>query len=481
MPADLSVVAITAASGLILMVMVAAFLVIRRGEARAQAQLDDLGQRAETLSIDLRQREDRVHELERLNGELSVRADQSEAFEHQVRHLQEREATLRATIARLEAEQTASDTAHAEKVAALEAVNTQIKQELKQISSQALEENRHKGQAEFQQMMKPFAEHIQKYDERLKEVEKARVAAESSLKSEIGNLFKAHDQVRNQTTQLITALKAGPKTAGRWGEEQLRNVLELAGMAEHCDFETEKSFKRDNANLRPDVILHLPGKRQLVVDAKTNIAAYMDALETDDEQQKELLLAQHARQLRQHMKELGGKAYWDGLTFTPDFVVMFVPGDNFYAAALQQDHTLFDDAIANKVIIATPTTLIALAKAVAFGWRQDKIAEKAQEAAELGADLYAALRALGGHVVNVGKGVEKSVEHYNKMVSSLERTVFSKARRFPDLGIVNDHKDIPDLKEIENHTSQPKGRDLILPDEPMMIAEADSTPKDLLS
>jgi DNA recombination protein RmuC len=298
-------------------------------------------------------------------------------------------------------------------------------------------------------MLAPISASLAEYRKGLAEIEKAREAAYGGLQAHLHEVARAQGEVSRETRKLVTALQAAPKTRGRWGEQQLHNVLELSGMTPYIDFEAEKTLDRDDTRLRPDVIVRMPGERRIVVDAKTSMAAYLDAVDAADEAERHAHLDRHARQLRTHMKQLAGKAYWEALPFTPDFVVMFIPGENFFAAAIERDPALFEDAIAERVLIVTPTTLIALAKAIAFGWRQEKIAENAKKIAELGRDLYRRLAVMGGHVVQLGKGLDGAVRHYNSFVGSLEGRVIAQARKFNELEVDGTTEPLAELRPIE--------------------------------
>ena len=260
-----------------------------------------------------------------------------------------------------------------------------------------------------------------------------------------------------QTRRLVNALRAAPKTRGRWGEHQLHNVMELSGMSPYCDFLTEQTIANDDGRVRPDVIIRLPGERRIVVDAKTSMAAYLDAVEAVDDDVREAHLVTHARQLRTHMRLLSGKAYWDALPVTPDFVAMFIPGENFYAAAIERDPQLFEDAISSKVLIVTPTTLIALAKAIAMGWRQEGLAENARKIGDLGRELYKRLATMGGHVAGVGAGLDSAVKRYNEMVGSLEGRVMTQARKFNELELDGTQVPLPELKPVEIEARRLRG------------------------
>jgi DNA recombination protein RmuC len=274
------------------------------------------------------------------------------------------------------------------------------------------------------------------------------------LSEEMKSLVQMQADASAQTRKLVNALQAAPKTRGRWGEHQLHNVMELSGMSAHVDFLPEQTIAGDDGRLRPDVIIRLPGDRRIVVDAKTSMAGYLDAVEAVDDETREAHLAAHARQLRTHMRQLASKQYWDALPCTPDFVAMFIPGENFYAAAIERDPLLFENAIENKVLIVTPTTLIALAKAIAIGWRQEKIAENARHIGELGRELYRRLATMGNHVAGVGAGLDGAVKRYNDLVGSLESRVMPQARRFTELEVEGTREPLPELRPVDTLTRE---------------------------
>jgi DNA recombination protein RmuC len=304
-------------------------------------------------------------------------------------------------------------------------------------------------QKEIAALLDPINKSLEEYKKGVGEIEKARAEAYGGLSKEIAGLFQMQAEASAQTRKLVNALQAAPKTRGRWGEHQLHNVMELSGMSAYVDFLPEQTFAGDDGRLRPDVIIRLPGDRRIVVDAKTSMAAYLDAVEAADDETRVAQLTLHARQLRTHMKLLSGKQYWDALPCTPDFVAMFIPGENFYAAAIERDPALFEDAIESKVLIVTPTTLIALAKAIAVGWRQEKIAENARHIGELGRELYRRLATMGGHVAGVGAGLDSAVKRYNDLVGSLESRVLTQARRFTELELDGTQEPLSELKQVE--------------------------------
>jgi DNA recombination protein RmuC len=280
----------------------------------------------------------------------------------------------------------------------------------------------------------PVQEAFLKLTERVDALDKSRLQEASAIAEQIRHVGDALKETRGLTGKLVNALRAAPKTRGRWGEETLRNVLELAGLSPHVDFVEQASVDSEGGKLRPDVIIRLPGNRQIVVDSKVALSAYLDAMDASDEVEREGHLTRHAQQLRTHMKQLGGKEYWKHVPDTADFVALFVPGENFFAAAAERDSDLFEDGLALKVIIVTPATLVALAKAVAYGWRQEAAAQNAQEIADLGRELYRRLSVMADHLGDVGRHMERSVKSYNQAMASMETRVLVQARRFRELG-----------------------------------------------
>ena len=282
----------------------------------------------------------------------------------------------------------------------------------------------------------PLREALGKVETHLRELETARVSAYAALSEQVGFMRSTGEDLRDQTSSLVHALRA-PQARGRWGEMQLRRVVELAGMVEHCDFTEQATVTTDHGVLRPDLVVRLAGGKQVVVDAKVSLAAYLDAAESRDPDLVEARMLAHARHLREHVKGLAAKEYWRSFEPTPEFVVLFVPGDSFLAPALERDPQLLEDAMAAKVLIATPTTLIAMLRTIAYSWQQEALTANARSVFEIGRELYRRLGKLGDHVDKVGRSLSRSVEDYNAMVGSLERTVLTQARRMADLQVTD--------------------------------------------
>ncbi len=320
------------------------------------------------------------------------------------------------------------------------------KQSLEIVLSEAKGEFSKKEEA-VRGIVKPLEDVLKRYENQIGELEKVRIEAYVGLGDQIKSLVSAEEQLKKETGNLVTALRR-PEVRGLWGESKLKRVVELAGMSEHCDYTEQASVTTDEGILRPDMVIHLPANREIVVDSKTPLYAYLDAVACESEEKKPEFLLKHAQHVRKHMKTLSEKNYWSQFPKAPEFVVMFIPAESFLGAAVDYDHTLIEDGMEAKVIIATPTTLVALLRAIAFGWRQEQITKHAQEIAALGKEMYDRFQPFLEHVNKVGGSISHAVVAFNKMVMSLERRVMVSVRKFKELGVVGD-KELPEIEPIE--------------------------------
>jgi DNA recombination protein RmuC len=419
---------------LIAAIAAAAFFAYRAAGANAAAARDRA--RLEGLEIIKAERDRAVAEL----------AAQRAAAETVVREL----AELKGAAAAKEAH-------HAKMLAELEknfeALATKAlganREQFLALANEVFEKHKAQAQGGVKEVLAPVQEAFTKLSGSVEALEKARLADKSALGEQMRQMVDTVSATNTTTTKLINALRASPKSRGRWGEQTLRNVLEMSGLAARVDF-TEQTAAQDGegAQLRPDVIINLPGDRCLVVDSKVALSGYLDAMEATDEAARELHLKKHAQELRNHVKALAQKEYWK-LFPTADFVVLFVPGENFLAAAAEYDPNLFEDAFSKNIVIVTPATMVALAKSIAYGWRQEDAAKNAQEIAELGRELFRRLLTMSEHMAKVGDSIGKSVQNYNALISSMETRVYPQARTFMDLGAADAGAEPPALAAIE--------------------------------
>lgn len=360
--------------------------------------------------------------------------------------------------------------AAADKVAAVTAGRDELSNQFTALSSAALEQNNARflqlaeqrmkaqqaaGKTELdaqkrgvEQLVKPVEEKLEAVNKVLREMEKERAQAYGGLNRQLVEVTETQQRLHAETANLVTALRA-PHVRGRWGEVQLKRVCEMAGMLAYCDFYEQQTVTGDDGVLRPDVVVKLPGGKDVVVDAKAPLAAYLDANEAKDEATREAHLETYARHIRDHIKKLSAKAYEKQFESTPEFVVMFLPGEVFYSAALERMPNLIEESVENSVLIATPTTLIALLKAVAYGWRQERMAESAREVSALGRELYQRLSGLSEKFVTLGRRLDLSVKAYNETVGTLESRVLVSARKFDEHGVAPDGAELESPAPIE--------------------------------
>jgi DNA recombination protein RmuC len=381
------------------------------------------------------------------------------------------------TLARVESQREAELKAAAEKLALLEEAKANLQDSFKALSSEALSKNNEsflnlakatlekyqegaKGDLEKRQQainktVEPVSEALKIFNERVSKIEERRTETDASLREKLKQLAESQLQLSRTTSSLVQALRA-PQVRGQWGELQLRRTVEMAGMLNYCDFEEQSSIEtEDGQRQRPDMLIRLPNERRVIVDSKVPLAAYLDALESDDPDVQTQRMQAHARHLREHIKGLSAKSYWTQFDDTPEFVVLFIPNEAIFSAALEQDPSLIELGVANKVILATPTTLIALLKAIAYGWQQEAIAREAKEISALGRELYDRIGVIVGHLSKLGKSLDQTVGHYNKAVSSVETRLLSTAKKFQALESVSAEEEA-EIKAIEKKPVLPK-------------------------
>jgi len=304
-----------------------------------------------------------------------------------------------------------------------------------------------KNQA-INELVNPLKESLNKLDQNMRSTELQRKGEYEALRQQMSSLGETEKQLRQETANLVKALRS-PLVRGKWGEIQLKRVVELSGMIDHCDFFEQEHQEIEEGYLRPDMIVHLPGGRQVVIDAKVPLHAYLEGIETTDEKGQIEKFKDHARQVRQHVQLLSKKSYWEHFQPSPEFVILFLPAEAFYSSALEHDPSLIEVGADHRVILATPTILIALLRAVAYGWKQENLSQRAEEVQKLGHELYKRLIDLGEHFTKMGRSLSSSVEHYNKAVGSLESRVFVSARKFKELGAAPSHQEIEMIEAIE--------------------------------
>lgn len=348
-----------------------------------------------------------------------------------------------------------------------EALDASVKQ-LTELAKAQLQTSQAEAKGELAKRQQAVEQLVRPLQQQLEILNRERVRTGAQLESQIRMLSEAQEKLRTETGALVTALRK-PNTRGQWGQMQLRKVVELAGMVRHCDFNEQASFAGDERTLRPDMVVSLPGGKHVVVDAKAPLQGILDAYEAPDEQTRAEAMQAHARLLRRHVKQLADKAYWDGMESAPDFVVLFLPGEHLYGAALDADPSLIEDAMSRRVLIATPTTLLALLHSVGYGWQQERVAESAQAISDLGRELHGRLAKLSGLIQTLGKRLNSTVNAYNDTVGSYERRVLPAARRFADHGAVASGAEIGDVDQVTE-----SARDTSLtPDDELAIAHAD--------
>lgn len=445
--------------------------------------------RAEALAE--RQRREDEHER-RVRAETQVA--QLEPLRAELAQAQTALAESKAETARQESAMAAERKAAAEKLALLDEAQSKLGQAFEALSKSALDHNnqsflalareqfaqiqkstqadldhRHKAIA---QIVDPVSKSLEKMDGHLRELETKRSTAYGELSQQVKSLAASQQGLEGETRKLVQALRSS-NVRGRWGEMQLQRVVELAGLQEHCDFDQQVSVQGDgDERLRPDMVVHLPGGKTIVVDAKASLDGYLSLLDAEDEGQRRVYLAKVANDIRARVAELSKKAYWDRFPNSPEFVVLFLPGEGLFATALHQDPSLFEYGVDANVVLASPTTLIGLLRAVAFGWRQEALAENAREITALGKELYGRLATMGENFAGLGRSLTSAVGHYNKTVGSLEGRVLPSARKFRDLKVTGKADKLPPPPTIEQTTRTLTASELT---GPMLIADETDT------
>ena len=317
---------------------------------------------------------------------------------------------------------------------------------LQQFQLHAQQDLNHREKS-VENLVKPIKEALEKTEKQMHQIENDRKEAYGSLTQHLETMAQTQTLLQSETRNLVQALRR-PEVRGQWGEITLKRLAELAGMVEYCDFFEQEHTQTEDGAIRPDMIVRLPAGREIIVDVKTPLDAYISAIEAKDDEQREKELTRHLRNVRNRVRELASKSYWSQFKKSPDFVVLFIPGDQFLSAALERDHTLLEDALKQKVILATPTSLVALLRAIAYGWRQEALAENADKIRQLGEDLYKRLATFGEHLTKLGKNLGSSVDSFNKTIGSLERQVIPGAKKLHELGIQT-HKQLDTPEPIE--------------------------------
>lgn len=424
-------------SGLIIGGIVAWLIASSRAKS-SEAVNNELRQQIQKKDDDLNQTR------KELDSERQSRVEAMTRLEESQKNLEEQKTLLEVMKKEM------SDTFNALSKAALESSNESFLTLASERLGKIVEETKGKlgeHQTAMDGMIKPLSDTLKRYEDQIKVMEDSRHKAYGSLEEQLRTLASTHETLQKETSNLVSALRK-PQVRGRWGEMQLRRVAELSGMSMHCDFTEQQSVDTEKGKIRPDMIVHLPMDREIVVDSKVSLEACLDAASAQTEEERKTKMEKHAQQVRAHMNKLASKEYWSQLNKSPEFVVLFIPGESFLSSAMEMDNTIIEDGIEKRVIIATPTTFIALLRAIAYGWRQEQVTKNAQVISELGRQLYERMNTLVQHLENVGSGLDKAIGAYNKAVGSMESRVLPSVRKFKELGVTG-ADEIPVIKQID--------------------------------
>lgn len=419
---------------------------LRERLAESEARGKEADERFKTAIRDLAGMSERASRAEAIGGELAeVRADRED--------LRAEMATLKANAAHFDEQKrlliAAQEAMRKEFEAAGNKVLASAQEVMLRRAQERLSQSEEKSAEALKALLAPVDARLKAYEQQVSALEQQRVDAFGQLTGLIQSMREGQDAVRAEAARLGNSLRNAPKARGRWGEQQLRNVLEQCGLSEHTDFVTEHSIDTDEGRLRPDAIVRVPGNKLLVIDAKVSLNAYQDAFEADGDEARERALKAHVASMRNHVQTLGAKSYQSQFEDAPDYVLMFVPGEHFVAAALEQDPELWDFAFRNRVLLATPTNLVAIARTVAQVWRQDGLAAEAREIGRMGAELYDRIAVAAEHLKGMGAGLDRAVRKYNDFVGSFERNVSSSARRLRDKHIEIGKREVEDVPLVE--------------------------------
>ncbi len=404
----------------------------------AEAQVGELRQQLQRRDAEMTQTRNE------LDGERHSKVEAITKLEAAQESFEEQKALIEAMKTEM------TDTFNALSKAALESSNESFLTLASERLGKVVEETKGKlgeHQTAMTGMINPLSDALKRYEEQIKVMEEGRHKAYGSLSEQLRALASTHENLQKETSNLVSALRK-PQVRGRWGEMQLRRVAELSGMSMHCDFTEQQSVDTEKGRIRPDMVVHLPMERDIVVDSKVSLEAYLDAISASTEEERKTKMEKHAQQVRAHMAKLASKDYWSQFSQSPEFVVLFIPGESFLSAAVEVDNTLIEDGIQKRVIISTPTTFIALLRAIAYGWRQEQITKNAQEISLLGKELYERMKTLAKYFDDLGLAIGKSMDTYNKIIGSMESRVLPSVRKFKELGVTG-ADEIPTLDQID--------------------------------
>lgn len=386
----------------------------------------------------------------------AVAAEREAEFKTAIKELGEAQielATLKANAANFDKQMAQMKEAREEMLTQFKALGSEVlsrsQEEFLKRADERFKQSEEAGEAKIKTLLQPVGERLAKYELQVETLEKQRVDAFGQLTGLIQSMREGQEEVRREAQRLGNSLTNAPKARGRWGERALQNLLEQCGLAEHTDFVMEQSVDTEDGRLRPDAIINVPGQKKLVIDSKVSLNAYQAAFEADDDDARKTHLEMHAKSMRNHVQTLGAKSYQSQFEEAPDYVIMFIPGEHFVTAALDADPTLWDFAFERRVLLATPTNLVAIARTVAQVWRQDGLAKEAQEIGRMGAELYERLSTTAQHLKRVGGGLESAVKNYNSFVGSFERNVLSSGKRLAEKGIEIGKREIEEVPLVE--------------------------------